>query len=203
MFSQSLKAYDIKAKVTGAHTLKVEPTALRSFDGIAVGGGNTFRLLYWLRKNDWMLQIQDMVSNGIPYFGSSAGSNVGTRNIKASNDMTIVDPGSLDALGLVPFIFNAHYLPGEGQQNQESRDTRLTELQEENPDLCIFGPMEGGWGWMENGVFSHRGNKPALVAVPGEEWQMVEPGTDISWLLTKQDELAEAYAKERLAKMVA
>jgi dipeptidase E len=114
---------------------------------VIVGGGNTFQLLKECRERRFLEAIRSRVSSGkTRYLGWSAGANLACPTIKTTNDMPIVDPGSLDALGLLPFQINPHYvsvsLPGH---HGETRDERLEEFAHANPDLPVIGLPEGDW----------------------------------------------------------
>lgn len=86
----------------------------------------------WLaecRARGLLKEIQERVRKGMKYIGWSAGSNLACPTIKTTNDMPIVDPGGLEALGLLPFQLNCHYtsqsIPGH---QGETRDQRLAEF---------------------------------------------------------------------------
>jgi dipeptidase E len=130
-----------------ALTIAQAASDLNHHELIIVGGGNTFQLLKQCRERGLLQAIHSRVSQGkARYLGWSAGANLACPTIKTTNDMPIVDPGSLEALGLIPFQINPHYvsvsLPGH---HGETRDERLEEFAHANPDLPVIGLPEGDW----------------------------------------------------------
>src|SRR5437660_1756306 len=55
---------------------------LGAADALFVGGGNTWRLLRTLYDRNLLDPIRDAVRNGLPYVGSSAGSNIAAPTIR-------------------------------------------------------------------------------------------------------------------------
>jgi dipeptidase E len=111
---------------------------------VMIGGGNTFHLLTNLYKNGLVDVIREKVQAGAPYIGWSAGSNVACPTIKTTNDMPVIEPPSLTALGLFPHQLNPHYtdakIPNLGG---ETRDDRLNEFCEVNKQTTVIGLREG------------------------------------------------------------
>ncbi|WP_206996504.1 dipeptidase PepE [Trinickia mobilis] len=113
-------------------------------EAIAVGGGNTFALLKRMYEADIAAAIRAKVRAGTPYVGWSAGSNVACPTIRTTNDMPIVQPPTLRALGLVPFQINPHFIGGKPVgHNGESREERLAEFLEINAPEQVFALPEG------------------------------------------------------------
>jgi len=164
-------------ELTSVHTAENPITAVNETDAVFIGGGNTFRLLKALYDFDLIEVIRKRVSNGMPYIGSSAGSNVAAPTIKTTNDMPIVQPPSFDALGLVSFQINPHYLDPDPNSKHmgETREERILQFLEEN-DTPVVGLREGAMLRIENGETILRGSTGARIFRKGVEPVEISPG---------------------------
>ena len=133
---------------------------LAGADLVIVGGGNTFQLLKECRARGFLEGIKKVPK----YLGWSAGANLACPTIKTTNDMPIVDPGGLDALGLTNFQINPHYLnvalPGH---HGETRDDRLAEFARANPQLPVIALPEGDWLYVSDSTLELHGAHPAVL----------------------------------------
>jgi dipeptidase E len=154
-----------------------------------VGGGNTFRLLTCLYEMNVIEAIRQRVEAGAPYSGASAGSNVACVSIKTTNDMPIVLPPSFEALGLVPFNINPHYLdPDPASKHQgETRETRIREFHEMN-DTVVVGLREGSMLRVDGPRMVLKGSAGARVLARGAEPLEISPGDDLSELLAARNQ---------------
>lgn len=118
--------------------------AVRDAEALVVGGGNTFALLHRLYAAGLVSAMAERARAGLPYVGWSAGANVACPSIRTTNDMPIVQPPSMAALGLLPFQINPHFIPGKPPgHNGESREERLAEFLAINPGEELLALPEG------------------------------------------------------------
>lgn len=159
------------------HTAYDPVQAVGLADAFFVGGGNTFRLLKALQDSGALDAIRSRVRSGVPYVGSSAGSNVAAPTIRTTNDMPIVQPASLVALGLVPFQINPHYLDPDPSSKHmgETREERLVQYLEEN-EAPVVGLREGAWLRVERGTVTLEGTTGARIFRRGEAPVETKPG---------------------------
>ena len=171
-------------EMTSVHTAENPIAAVNETEAIFIGGGNTFRLLKTLYDVELLEPIRKRVSNGMPYLGSSAGSNVAAPTIKTTNDMPIVQPPSFDALNLVAFQINPHYLDPDpnSKHKGETREERIVQFLEEN-DTPVIGLREGAMLRIENGETILRGSSGARIFRKGVEPVETSPGTRLDNLL--------------------
>ena len=160
--------------------------AVESAEAVFIGGGNTFRLLNRLYELDLIAPIRERVERGAPYMGTSAGSNVACVTIKTTNDMPIVQPTSFDALDLVPFNINPHYLdPDPGSTHMgETREKRIEEFHEENTPIVV-GLREGSMLRIEGPSVVLKGSTGARVFREGREPEEYAPGSRLDFLLAE------------------
>ncbi len=137
---------EINITVKGIHEFSNPKEALENAAAIFTGGGNTFELVTQLYKNNLMGILREVLENGTPYLGTSAGSNICGVTMMNTNDMPIVYPPSFDTLGLIPFNINAHYLDVDKDSKHmgESRTTRIKEFHVFNT-TAVLGLREGSW----------------------------------------------------------
>jgi dipeptidase E len=156
----------------------------REAESFFTGGGNTFRLLKTLQEAGLLAILREKALAGTPYMGASAGTNIAAPTIRTTNDMPIVEPASFEALGLVPFQINPHYLdadPGSTHMG-ETREQRLKEFHEDN-DTPVVGLREGAWIRVEDGRAVLGGARGARIFRRGQTPEERGTGASLEDLL--------------------
>ena len=166
------------------HAAKDPVRAVEEAAAIFIGGGNTFRLLKALYELRLLEPIRRAVAGGVPYIGSSAGSNVACPTIKTTKDMPIVQPPSFDALGLVPFQISPHYLDPDPTSTHmgETQEERILQYLEEN-DRTVVGLREGAMLRVADRSVSLLGAAGARIFRKGMDPIEARPGAPLDVLL--------------------
>jgi dipeptidase E len=175
---------EIGHEIASIHHFSDPVNAVREAEALAVGGGNTWKLLKTLRENELIEPVKKRVFEGMPYIGWSAGSNVACPTIMTTNDMPVVEPDSFNAFNLIPFQINPHYLDANPEGHAgETREQRIEEFIETNPDVYVVGLREGTMLLAEKRKLNLIGPRPARVFRKGAGPKEVNAGDNLSFLL--------------------
>jgi dipeptidase E len=184
--------------ILGIHRFDDPVSAIRHADAIIVGGGNSFRLVSHLHGSGLIEPIREVVTAGVPYYGGSAGANVACPTIRTTNDMPIVQPVSLNAIGLVPFQINPHYVdpPPVEARVGETRAERIAEFLEEN-EVPVIGLREGSWLFVNGRRVELRGGARAVLFRRNQLPDELDPGSDLSFLMDVKPHFDMPVSRER------
>ncbi|MET8285179.1 Type 1 glutamine amidotransferase-like domain-containing protein [Streptomyces sp. NPDC005132] len=130
--------------------------ALKQADVIFAGGGNTFYLLQEARRSGFDTMLRELIEDGTPYIGSSAGSVLLGPTIEPIKMMD--DPkeapelDSYEGLGLIDFVPLVHY---GNEEFVEEYKTALADLYAAGPRFVLVRDHEfltvHGDQWRING----------------------------------------------------
>ena len=181
-YTQKAKEFfaQLNINVIGLHEFENPVAAVNNAKGFFTGGGNTFLLVKTLHEKTLMQTLKENIEKGKPYFGTSAGSNIGGLNMKTTNDMPIVYPSSFECMGLVPFNINPHYLDPNPdlKHNGETRETRIQEFLTQN-DTKVVGLREGNWIRRIGNRITVEGNETTRIFEKDKEPYEIESGTEL------------------------
>jgi dipeptidase E len=152
------------------HREKDPVKAVQQAEAIAVGGGNTFHLVYMLHKLGLVPVIRHRVLDGLHFMGWSAGANVACPSLRTTNDMPIIQPASFDTFNLVPFQINPHYLDANPEgHGGETRQQRIEEFLSVNRDITVIGLREATLIQVEDDHYELKGGRPMRIFKYGKE----------------------------------
>ncbi|MBN3036278.1 MAG: dipeptidase PepE [Bacteroidales bacterium] len=190
---QSFNAYEERVngvfqemgyEIYSVHRERDPVQAVRDALAIAVGGGNTFHLVQMMYQTKIMKVIREMVLDGMPYMGWSAGANVACPTMKTTNDMPISEPESFNTLNLIPFQINPHYLDAHPEgHGGETREQRIEEFLVINNAVTVVGLREASLLYIEDDQIQLLGKNPMRLFRFGQNPRDFNPGEDISFLI--------------------
>lgn len=168
-------------KIRGLHEFDDPVKAIRESKAIFTGGGNTFLLVEKLYRHNVMSFLKEQIKNGVPYLGTSAGTNIAGLTMQTSNDMPIIYPPTFQTLGIVPFNINPHYLDPDPHSTHkgETRETRIAEFHTLYSQPVI-GLREGSWIEIKADKISLKGKLSARIFEKDKLPYELEPDSDLT-----------------------
>jgi dipeptidase E len=98
--------------------------------------------------------------------------------------MPVIDPKGFDCLELVPFQINPHYLDANPEgHGGETREQRIEEFLEVNPEITVVGLREGTMLKLENNSLRMIGNRNARIFKKGETPRELNSSNSFDFLL--------------------
>jgi dipeptidase E len=137
---------DERFKVDSLHAVKIAEArrVVREAEAVFVSGGNTFLLLRELYDRDCVELLSERVFGGLPYAGSSAGSNLAGIEIGTTNDFPITDVPTRRSLGILAAVFNPHHPDADEEAAYGSRQWKIRQYARYNPDKPVLGVTNAG-----------------------------------------------------------
>lgn len=189
----SFDAYETRVKAVYAelgfelhsiHKAENPVLAVEEAEAIAVGGGNTFHLVFMMHQKGIMKAIRKRILEGMPYMGWSAGSNVACPSLRTTNDMPIIEPTCFQCLNVIPFQINPHYLDAHPDgHGGETREQRINEFTTVNPTIYVAGLREACYFKVKGNQLQHFGDRSLRIFKEGKEaWEM-KSGDDLQFLM--------------------
>lgn len=174
----------INIHIKGIHEFSNPIDAVNQAKGIFVGGGNTFLLVKQLYNLKLISTIKNVVENGTPYLGTSAGSVICGPTMQNTNDMPIIYPPSFDTFGFVNFNLNCHYLDPDPNSTHmgETRETRINEFHTLNK-TAVLGLREGSWLHVKGNCIILKGPLNARLFQKDKSPLELSPEIDLSFLM--------------------
>ncbi|TRX63977.1 dipeptidase PepE [Carboxylicivirga sp. M1479] len=170
--------------VVSIHHFEDPLKAVEGAEAIVVGGGSTWQLLRMIHDNKLTEPIRKKVLGGTKYIGWSAGSNLACPSIKTTNDMPIIDPLGFDALNLIPFQINPHYLDANPEgHGGETREERIMEFLVVNQSTTVVGLREGCMFNYNKGKIGYEGKLPLRIFKYGVDPYEVHAGDSFDFLM--------------------
>lgn len=175
---------EIGHHIKGIHAFDDPIKAINEAEAIVVGGGNTWQLVRKMHDQRLMNPIREKAFNGTPYIGWSAGSNIACPTLRTTNDMPIIDPKGFECIGLVPFQINPHYLHENPEgHGGETREQRINEFLEINPNIAVVGLREGTMLKLENNKLQLIGERLCRIFRKGEKPVELSSQDDFGFLM--------------------
>jgi dipeptidase E len=121
-------------------------------EALFVSGGETFLLLRTLIEADQLDLLRERVLAGVPYNGTSAGTNITGPNIGCTNDFPVVDVPTLKSLGVFPAVLNPHHPRADEKDAHGARANKIRVFCRINPGQPVLGIGNGAVARLHAGV---------------------------------------------------